>query len=110
MVMTETGSGNGRASPGATLAPRHTKFVLDESRIPRAYYNIAADLPVAPPPVIHPGTGQPIGPAAEPEISDVLCDKCGKPTAVKQGRYGKFLGCTGYPACKNIMKYKAPVK
>ena len=55
-------------------------------------------------------SGQPIGPAAEPEISDVLCDKCGKPTAVKQGRYGKFLGCTGYPACKNIMKYKAPGK
>ena len=55
-------------------------------------------------------SGQPIGAAAEPEISDVLCDKCGKPTAVKQGRYGKFLGCTGYPACKNIMKYKAPVK
>jgi DNA topoisomerase I len=55
-------------------------------------------------------SGQPIGAAAEPEISDVLCDKCGKPTAVKQGRYGKFLGCTGYPACKNIMKYKAPGK
>jgi tryptophan synthase beta chain len=42
--------------------PRQTKFVLDESRIPRAWYNIAADLPVAPPPVLHPGTGQPIGP------------------------------------------------
>ena len=55
-------------------------------------------------------SGQPIGAAAEPEISDVLCDKCGKPTAVKHGRYGKFLGCTGYPACKNIMKYKAPEK
>src|SRR4051812_41917218 len=43
--------------------PRQTKYVLDESRIPRAWYNIAADLPVAPPPVLHPGTGQPIGPA-----------------------------------------------
>jgi tryptophan synthase beta chain len=42
--------------------PRQTKFVLDESRIPRAWYNIAADLPEAPPPVLHPGTGQPIGP------------------------------------------------
>ncbi|MFI5254319.1 MAG: TrpB-like pyridoxal phosphate-dependent enzyme [Candidatus Limnocylindrales bacterium] len=40
-----------------------TKFVLDEERIPRAWYNIAADLPVAPAPVLHPGTGQPIGPA-----------------------------------------------
>ena len=43
--------------------PGQTKFVLDESRIPRSWYNIAADLPDAPPPVLHPGTGQPIGPA-----------------------------------------------
>src|SRR6187200_766904 len=42
--------------------PRQTKFVLDEYQIPRAWYNIAADLPVAAPPVLHPGTGQPIGP------------------------------------------------
>src|SRR5207245_7231072 len=40
-----------------------TKFVLDEDHIPRAWYNIAADLPFPPHPVIHPGTGQPIGPA-----------------------------------------------
>ena len=39
-----------------------TKFVLDESRIPRAWYNIVPDLPVPPAPVLHPGTGQPIGP------------------------------------------------
>jgi tryptophan synthase beta chain len=39
-----------------------TKFVLDEDRIPRSWYNIAADLPEAPPPVLHPGTGQPVGP------------------------------------------------
>ena len=42
--------------------PRQTKFVLDESRIPRSWYNIAADLPEPAPPVLHPGTGQPIGP------------------------------------------------
>ena len=41
------------------------------------------------------------------ELTDVTCDKCGKPMAVKRGRYGKFLGCTGYPECRNIMKYKA---
>jgi len=40
-----------------------TKFTLDESRIPRAWYNITADLPFPPYPVLHPGTGQPIGPA-----------------------------------------------
>ncbi|CAN5663064.1 TrpB-like pyridoxal phosphate-dependent enzyme [soil metagenome] len=39
-----------------------TKFVLDEDRIPRAFYNISADLPTPPPPVMHPGTGEPIGP------------------------------------------------
>jgi len=40
-----------------------TKFALDEEQIPRSWYNIAADLPAPPPPVLHPGTGQPIGPA-----------------------------------------------
>jgi tryptophan synthase beta chain len=45
------------------VANDRTKFVLDEEQIPRAWYNIAADLPVPPPPVLHPGTGQPIGPA-----------------------------------------------
>ena len=39
-----------------------TKFVLDEERIPKSWYNIVADLPVPPQPVLHPGTGQPIGP------------------------------------------------
>jgi tryptophan synthase beta chain len=39
-----------------------TKYLLDESRLPEAWYNIAADLPVAPPPPLHPGTGLPIGP------------------------------------------------
>src|SRR5438874_13733560 len=42
-------------------APR-TKFVLDEGRIPKNWYNIIADLPVPPAPVLHPGTGEPIGP------------------------------------------------
>src|SRR5688572_8073542 len=44
------------------MATNRTKFVLDEDGIPRAWYNIAADLPVAAPPVLHPGTGNPIGP------------------------------------------------
>ena len=39
-----------------------TKFLLDEERIPKAWYNIQADLAEPLPPVIHPGTGQPIGP------------------------------------------------
>ena len=40
---------------------------------------------------------------AEPEIrEDIKCEKCGKPMAVRRGRFGKFLGCTGYPKCRNI--------
>ena len=31
-----------------------------------------------------------------------ICEKCGKPMTLKRGRYGEFLACTGYPACKNI--------
>src|SRR6188768_2142556 len=46
----------------APADPRQTKFVLDESRIPRSWYNIAADLPVPPSPPLHPGTHQPLGP------------------------------------------------
>jgi tryptophan synthase beta chain len=38
------------------------KFILSEADIPKAYYNIAADLPTPLPPVLHPGTGKPIGP------------------------------------------------
>jgi len=38
------------------------KYPLDESRMPNSWYNLVADLPVPPPPVLHPGTLQPIGP------------------------------------------------
>ncbi|MGA1236702.1 MAG: TrpB-like pyridoxal phosphate-dependent enzyme [Limisphaerales bacterium] len=38
------------------------KYLLDETRIPKSWYNIAADLPEPLPPVLHPGTKQPIGP------------------------------------------------
>ncbi|HZP57356.1 MAG TPA: TrpB-like pyridoxal phosphate-dependent enzyme [Dehalococcoidia bacterium] len=41
-----------------------TRFLLNESQIPERWYNIAADLPKAPPPPLHPGTHEPIGPAA----------------------------------------------
>ena len=38
------------------------KFLLDETRLPKAWYNINADMPVAPAPVLHPGTMQPVTP------------------------------------------------
>jgi tryptophan synthase beta chain len=40
-----------------------TKFVLPESEIPTAWYNVQADLPFELPPVLHPGTRQPVGPS-----------------------------------------------
>ena len=40
-----------------------TRFMLDENQIPRAWYNISADLPVGQFPPLHPGTHQPLGPA-----------------------------------------------
>ena len=39
------------------------KYLLDETRIPKYWYNLAADLPAPAPPVLHPGTLQPVGPA-----------------------------------------------
>ena len=38
--------------------------------------------------------------AAEPEV----CELCDKPMQLKRGRFGPFLGCTGYPECRNIRK------
>jgi len=36
------------------------------------------------------------------EISEEKCEKCGAKMLIKTGRYGKFLACSGFPACKNI--------
>ena len=38
------------------------KYLLEESRLPKDWYNIVADLPRPPEPVLHPGTLQPVGP------------------------------------------------
>ena len=42
--------------------PDTVKYLLDESSIPRDWYNIVADLPRRPEPVLHPGTLRPVGP------------------------------------------------
>ncbi len=39
-----------------------SRFLLDESRIPKAWYNVSADLPTPPTPVLHPGTMEPVTP------------------------------------------------
>ena len=47
---------------------------------------------------------------AKQETTDEVCDKCGKPMLVRFGRFGKFLGCSGYPECKTIMPMIKPAK
>jgi len=42
----------------------------------------------------------------KPEETGITCEKCGRPMAVKQSRRGEFLGCTGYPDCKNIVNFE----
>lgn len=37
----------------------------------------------------------------EDEVTDEICEKCGRNMVIKYGRYGKFLACPGYPECKN---------
>lgn len=41
----------------------------------------------------------------EDEVSDVICDKCGRNMVVKYGPHGKFLACPGFPDCKNTKPY-----
>ena len=47
---------------------------------------------------------------AEAPKTDILCEKCGKPMAVKEGRFGRFLGCSGYPECKSTMALSIGVR
>ena len=45
-----------------------------------------------------------------PEIVEgEVCEKCGKPMAIKQGRFGEFMACTGYPECKNTKPIVAKI-
>ena len=52
-------------------------------------------------------TGEIVEPAAE-VVSEESCDKCGSPMLIKDGRFGKYLACSGYPACKNIQPLVKP--
>lgn len=40
----------------------------------------------------------------EPEKSDIICPSCGKPLVIRSGKFGKFLGCSGFPSCKYMQK------
>ena len=41
----------------------------------------------------------------EEEVTDVICDKCGRNMVLKYGRYGKFYACPGFPECRNAKPY-----
>jgi DNA topoisomerase-1 len=42
--------------------------------------------------------------ASTPEMSDVICNVCGRPMVIKKSRFGPFLGCSGYPECSNTRR------
>ena len=46
------------------------------------------------------------------EVTDVICDQCGRNMVIKYGPHGKFLACPGFPECRNTKPYleKAGVK
>ncbi len=41
----------------------------------------------------------------EDEVSDVVCEECGRNMVVKYGPHGKFLACPGFPECRNTKPY-----
>jgi DNA topoisomerase-1 len=45
----------------------------------------------------------------QPQDSGQICEKCGRKMLIREGRFGKFLGCAGYPECKNIKPFAKPV-
>ncbi|HEX3558023.1 MAG TPA: type I DNA topoisomerase [Pyrinomonadaceae bacterium] len=58
---------------------------------------------VAKPAATEGGDGGQSGDGASESIEET-CELCGKPLAMKRGRFGPFLGCTGYPECRNIRR------
>jgi len=43
------------------------------------------------------------------ELTEETCPECGKPLAVKMGRFGKFLACSGYPECKFTKSFQKKI-
>jgi len=46
---------------------------------------------------------------AEEETTSEVCEQCGRPMQIRFGRFGKFLGCSGYPECKTTRQMVKPV-
>ncbi len=45
----------------------------------------------------------------EPELAGEDCEKCGRPMYIRMSRYGKFMGCSGFPACRGIKSILKPI-
>ena len=45
-----------------------------------------------------------------PIETDIVCEKCGSKMLLREGRFGKFLGCSNFPKCKNIKPYETEEK
>lgn len=43
-----------------------------------------------------------------PKQTDEICEKCGSPMVIRTGRFGEFLACSNYPACKNVVSMNKP--
>jgi len=46
----------------------------------------------------------------QPVETDIICEKCGHKMLIRESRYGKFLGCSNFPKCKNIKPYQTEEK
>jgi DNA topoisomerase-1 len=65
----------------------------------------AGEAPAAPKPARAKASGAaPTKPAAPAAAGEPPCELCGRPMVIRNGRFGPFLGCSGYPKCKNIRK------
>ncbi|MCL2370847.1 MAG: type I DNA topoisomerase [Firmicutes bacterium] len=42
---------------------------------------------------------------APPVPTDHVCEECSSPMVIREGRYGKFLSCTGFPKCRNLLNF-----
>jgi tryptophan synthase beta chain len=93
------------------------KYLLDESRLPREWYNIVADLPRLPEPVLHPGTLQPIGPAdLEPLFpmaliaQEVATERAIEIPEPVREVYGQWCPSPLYRACRLERALDTPAK
>ena len=47
---------------------------------------------------------------SQPVETDIICEKCGHKMVVREGRFGKFLGCSNFPKCRNIKPFEEEQK